>query len=122
MKETKRFEYGFVNTYESAYLGAKSLKGKILKHDPDNRELHLQFDKTLYGKYLGDRSHFEIKFVSVSTEITDCEILAYPVNPIGQELKFGARNGVVPTVLDAFCASMKNQFEASNTDSQLDSS
>ena len=117
MKETKRFKYGFVNTYESAYLGAKSLKGKILKHDPDNRELHLQFDKTLHGKYLGDRSRFEIKFISVSTEITDCEILAYPVNPIGQELRFGARNGVVPKVLDAFYASMVNQFEASNTNS-----
>ena len=117
MKETKRFEYGYVDTYESAYLGAKSLKGKILKHDPDNRELHLLFDKKLHGKYLGDRSRFEIKFVSVSTEITDCEILAYPVNPICQELRFGARNGVVPKVLDAFCASMTNQLEASNTDS-----
>ena len=115
VKETKRFEYGYVDTYESAYLVAKSLKGKILKHDPDNHELHLQFDKILHGKYLGDRSRFEIKFVSVSTEITDCEILAYPVNPIGQELRFGARNGVVPKVLDAFCTSMTNQFKVSDT-------
>ena len=116
VKETKRFEYGYIDTYKSAYLGAKSLKGKILKHDPDNHQLHLQFDKTLHGKYLGDRSRFEIQFVLVSTEITDCEILAYPVNPIGQELRFSARNGVVPKILDAFYTSMTNQFEASNTD------
>ena len=117
VKETKRFEYSYIDTYESAYLSAKSLKGKILKHDPDNGELHLQFDKILHGKYLGDRSRFEIKFISVSTELTDCEILAYPVNPIGQELRFGARNGVVPKVLDAFCSSMLNQLEVSDTDS-----
>ena len=117
VKETKRFEYGYVDTYKSAYLGAKHLKAKILKHDPDNGELHLQFDKKLYGKYLGDRSRFEIKFVSLSPEMTGCEILAYPVNPIGQELRFGARKGVVPKVLNAFCELMINQLKTSNTDS-----
>lgn len=100
-KESKTFDFPYIDTYKSVYLSIMALKGKILLHEPDNKRLHAQMDKKLYGKYLGDRSRLEIEFTANSDEETTLEIVAYPVNPVGQKLMFGAREGVIPKVLEA---------------------
>lgn len=107
---TQTFPYPFADTYKSAYNSVKALKGKILKQDPEKRIMHIQFDKKLYGKYLGDRSQFEIQFSEGDGPETTLTILAYPVNPIGQKLMFGQRKGVIPAVSEAFYAEMEKRL------------
>ena len=109
---TKTFPHSFADTYRSAYNSAKAIKGKILKHDPEKRIMNIQFDKKLYGKYLGDRSRFEIQFSEGDGPETTLTILAYPVNPIGQRLMFGQREGVIPAVSSAFYEEMQKRLSA----------
>ena len=109
---TKTFSHPFADTYRSAYNSAKVLKGKILKHDPKKRTMNIQFDKKLYGKYLGDRSRFEIQFSEGDGPETTLTIVAYPVNPIGQRLMFGQREGVIPAVSTAFYDEIQKRLSA----------
>ena len=112
VKVEKTFDQSFTNTYKSLYLSVKLLKGKILVNKPEKKRLEAQMDKTLYGVVLGDRSRFEIDFVEESENQTKLLITAYPVNPIGQKLMFGARKGVIPKVMDALFNEMEKKFEA----------
>lgn len=97
----KTYEQSYADTYKAAQLSIKAMKGKILEAKPEKNHLKAQMDKKLYGKYLGDRSHLIIEFVSDDENTTTLKIEAYPVNPIGQPLMFGAREGVIPRVLEA---------------------
>ncbi|KAA3646519.1 MAG: hypothetical protein DWQ07_09920 [Chloroflexi bacterium] len=108
---TKTFNYPYIDVYKSLYLSVEAMKGKILVHDPDNQRFEAQMDKKLYGKYLGDRSRLEISFDTESEEQTALLITAYPVNPIGQKLMFGARKGVIPRVLEALQTEMESRLE-----------
>ncbi len=78
---------------------ALSLGGKVLSHDKVAQLLIIQMDKKMEGKVLGDRSKLEIKYSTPTGESTQVEVLAYPLNAVGQKLMFGARPGVVQTVL-----------------------
>ena len=109
---TKTFSHSFTDTYKSAFYGAKAMKGKILKHDPEKKFMHIQFDKKLYGKYLGDRSRFEIQFSEGDGPETTLTIVAYPINPVGQKLMFGQREGVIPAVSEAFYDEMQKRLTA----------
>jgi len=107
---TKTFSHSFTDTYKSAYNGAKAIKGKILKHDPKKGLMHIQFDKKLYGKYIGDRSRFEIQFSKEEGPETTLTILAYPINPIGHKLMFGQRKGVIEAVSRALYDEMQKRL------------
>jgi hypothetical protein len=108
--DTKIYAYSFEDTYKAAYLSVKAMKGKILKHDLENRRLHAQMDKKLYGKVLGDRSKLEISFSTEAGGETKMSILAFPLDAIGNKLMFGARKGVVETVLAAFYAEVDKRL------------
>lgn len=110
VKVTKTFEHPFDDTYKSVHQSVEAMKGKVLLSDPDNRHFEAQMDKKLYGKYLGDRSRLEIDFVNESDDATMLAITAYPVNPIGQKLMFGARKGVIPRVLESLYAEMEQRL------------
>lgn len=112
VKVEKTFDHPFTDTYKSVYLSVKVLKGKVLVHKPDKKHLEAQMDKKLYGAVLGDRSKFEIDFVEENENQTRLMITAYPVNPIGQKLMFGARKGVVQRVMEALFNEMEKQFAA----------
>lgn len=81
---------------------AVALGGKILSHDETGKVLNIQMDKKLQGRVLGDRSKLEIKYSSPTEESTQLDILAYPLDVVGRKLMFGARPGVVQTVLKVF--------------------
>ena len=81
---------------------AVALGGKVLSHDETGKVLNIQMDKKLQGRVLGDRSKLEIKYSSPTEESTQLEILAYPLDVVGRKLMFGARPGVVQTVLKVF--------------------
>lgn len=106
----KTFEQPLAATYKAAQASVKAMKGKLLVDKPGDNRLEAQMDKKLYGKYLGDRSRLEIDFVSNDESSTTLKITAFPVNPIGQPLLFGARDGVVPRILEALYDEMEQRF------------
>ena len=110
---SKTFAHSYADTYRSAFQSAKELKGKILKQDAKAGILHIQFDKKLRGKYLGDRSRFEIQFSQGDAPQTTLTILAYPVNPIGQKLMFGQRKGVIEAMSAAFYEEIQKRLAPS---------
>jgi hypothetical protein len=98
---SKQFKYPFEKVYEAACLSAEAMGAKILKNDAANKRLQIKVDKKLYGKILGDRSMLEVVF-SAEAGGTKVDVMGYPLNAVGQKLMFGARKGVVETVLAAF--------------------
>ncbi|MEK6221352.1 MAG: hypothetical protein N2D54_03805 [Chloroflexota bacterium] len=113
VRKTISLDASFEETYKSVYLSVQALKGKFLIHEPENLRLHVQMDKKLYKKILGDRSQLEIEFVSESKNKTTLNIIAFPVNPIGQKLMFGARKGVIPQVLEALETETQKRLDES---------
>lgn len=99
---SKIFSHPFKKMYEAACFSIKPMGGKILKNDPANKFMQAQMDKKLYGKVLGDRSMLEVTFSTEADGSTRMDVLVYPLNAVGQKLMFGARKGVVETVLAAF--------------------
>lgn len=113
-ESTRIYKQSFEEVYESAYLSIKNMGGKILKHDPGNKQLHAQMDKKLFGNVLGDRSKLEIQFTVGDGGETSIYIYAYPLNAVGQKLMFGARKGVVETVIKVFYNEMEKSLNPEN--------
>lgn len=109
-ESTRIYKQSLEEIYESAYLSIKSMGGKILNHDLEKKQLHAQMDKKLYGNVLGDRSKLEIQFTVSDGGETSIYIYAYPLNAVGQKLMFGARKGVVETVIAAFYDEMEKRL------------
>lgn len=101
VNSAKNYAYPLKKVYECAYLSIGAMGGKVTRHDVAGGRLQGQMDKKLYGKILGDRSLLDITLTEADGE-TRMAILAYPLNAINQKLMFGARPGVVQTVLAAF--------------------
>lgn len=109
VKLVKNYEVSTPLVIETCKKTALALGGKLISHDESGKILMIQMDKKLQGKVLGDRSKLEISYSSPSAESCQLNILAYPLNAVGQKLMFGARPGVVKTVLQVFF----DQVEAS---------
>ena len=95
------------STYAAAVSCIKAMKGKVQVDKPDAMHLEAKMDKKLNGVVLGDYSLLEIDFSSESDESTTVSITGYPVNVMGQPMKFGARPGVVAKVITALQAEME---------------
>jgi hypothetical protein len=108
---SKTFNFPFEKVYEAAYLSIKPMGGKVIKNDPANKLLYAQIDKKLYGKVLGDRSMLEVTFYTETDGITRMDVLAYPLNAVWQKLMFGARPGVVETVISALFTEIDKYLE-----------
>jgi hypothetical protein len=91
--------------------------GKVILHDIAGGRLQGQMDKKLYGKILGDRSLLDIRLTESNGE-TQLAILAYPLNAINQKLMFGARPGVVQTVLAAFHQEVEKRLAQNDSQTQ----
>ena len=81
---------------------AKELGGKLLKQNEEQGLVSVQMDKKLQGKVLGDRSQLDFTLKDTPEQGTEVSVLAFPLNAVGQKLLFGARKGVVDTVLEVF--------------------
>ena len=98
-KSSQSYPYPVDKVFAAAISSIQHMGGKVAKKDEKNGKLIAQMDKKLFGNYLGDRSQLEIQFMSENEEATRMEVLAFPLNAVGQKLMFGARPGVVETVL-----------------------
>lgn len=114
-ESTRTIKYPLKDVYQSAEYCVKYMGGKILKEDFENGILHAQMDKKLFGDYLGDRSKLEFQFTDEGDQGTKIYIFAYPLNAVGQKLMFGARKGVVETVIETFYREMEKHLQDSFT-------
>ncbi len=99
---SKTISYPLGQAFQAAKETITYMGGKILKENEEKGILHAQMDKKLFGDYLGDRSKLEIQFTDEGKGSTGISILAYPLDAVGQKLMFGARKGVVETILKTF--------------------
>jgi hypothetical protein len=74
--------------------------------------LDIQFNKTILGKVLGERTRMEVKICAVSPDETRLELLAYPLDALGRKLLFGVRKGVTQTVMNWFIAHTEHRLKA----------
>jgi hypothetical protein len=102
VKKVMIYPQTFEEVYKAAYLSIQGLGGKVIKHDLAGKQLFGQMDKKFKGELLGDRSQLEMTFSKDSESQTVVSMYAYPLNAIGQKLMFGARKGVVETVVAGF--------------------
>jgi hypothetical protein len=112
VKLTKTYEARTEKVISVCKNVAVELGGKVLSHDEAGKILKIQMDKKLQGKVLGDRSKLEIKCSSPTVESTQLDILAYPLDAVSQKLMFGARPGVVQTVLEVFFEQVEEKLKA----------
>ncbi len=105
--DTKTYEQSAENLQKAALAAVAALEGKIAKQNGDTTIV--KFHKTILGKVLGDRSHFELTIQPNGTG-SQLDVLAYPLNAVGQELKFGVRKGVTQTILSWLHAHIDHQL------------
>ncbi len=109
VRESKTYEKTQENVFQAAKKAIAGLEGKVLTEDAAAGTIQGQFDKKIHGKVLGDRSQILIGITSENSS-TKVDIEAYPINPVGQKLMFGARKGVVPTVVSWFWAHLEHNL------------
>lgn len=109
--EQKRYEQGVAAVYQAALGAIEGLQGQPTAQDPAAGTIKAKFSKTIHGKVLGDRTEM---IVAVSTDdagATELALEAYPINPVGQKLLFGARKGVTRTVVNWFFAHVEHRLK-----------
>lgn len=111
IQEEKTYPVSF-DELHTAVLGAvDGLEGKILKDNSDTGRLKAKFPKTILNNVLGDRTQLEIVFDKSSAAETKMALKIFPINPVGQELLFGARKGVPRKVLTWFIAHTEHRLK-----------
>jgi len=110
VKETRTYEQANDKAYQAALKAIAGLEGKVLSQDQTAGAIKGQFDKKIHGKVLGDRSEILIDVTSNGDGQSNVAIEAYPINPVGQKLMFGARKGVMPTVVGWFWAHLEHNL------------
>ena len=110
VRETKTYEQPENKVYQAAQKAIAGLEGKVLAEDTAAGTIQGQFDKKIHGKVLGDRSQILIAITSSDANQSAIAIEAYPINPVGQKLQFGARKGMVPTVVSWFWAHLEHNL------------
>lgn len=110
VKETKTYEQPQDKVYQAALKAIAGLEGKVLAEDMAEGSIKGQFDKKIHGKVLGDRSQILVAISGSGESSSTVAIEAYPINPVGQKLMFGARKGVVPMVVSWFWAHLEHHL------------
>lgn len=110
VKESRTYEKPKENSFQAAQKAIAGLEGKVLAEDAGAGTIKGQFDKKILGKVLGDRSQILVAVSSTDDGSATVAIEAYPINPVGQKLMFGARKGVVPTVVSWFWAHFEHNL------------
>jgi ATP-dependent Clp protease ATP-binding subunit ClpA len=109
INETKSYQQP-VSKVLAAVVGAVAgLEGKVVSQD--DAKVVAQFNKTIHGKVLGDRTQLTVVLNAASENETGISIEAYPLDAVGRKLMFGARKGVTRTVLDWFYAHVENRLK-----------
>lgn len=105
--DEKSFSFPQDKVLAAIQAAAAGLEGKIIHQE--GPEVHIKFNKTIHGQVLGDRSVIEVTMQDAG-DGTSLAVEAYPIDPVGQKLKFGARKGVTQKVLSWFWAHIEHNL------------
>ena len=98
------------DTVWTAALGAVSgLEGKVEEEDAQSHALQAKFDKKIHGQVLGDRTRLHVR-ITGNDGASQVEVEAYPIDPVGRKLMFGARKGVTAKVVGWFFAHLEHRL------------
>jgi len=110
IKEEKLYPQTMTAVFAAAVGAVAGLNGKVAKEDAAAGLVEAQFDKTIHGKVLGDRTRFYVRLQQASPEQITVSVEAYPIDAVGRQLMFGARKGVTRTVLDWYWAHLEHRI------------
>lgn len=108
--EEKGFAQSVGEVFTAAVGAVAGLQGKVAKEDSAVGLLEAQFDKTIHGKVLGDRTRLVVQVVADGSQ-TMLKVEAFPIDAVGRPLQFGARKGVARMVLDWYWAHVEHRLK-----------
>lgn len=110
IKQEKSYEKAAGVVYEAALKAVAGLEGEASRQKPESGEFEARFDKKILGKVLGERTYLGVKVNVSSAASSTIMIEAYPLDPVGRKLMFGARKGVTQTVVTWFFAHLEHHL------------
>jgi hypothetical protein len=110
VKESKTYAKPPAQVYQAAQKAVAGLEGKLLAEDPAAGTLTGQFDKKIHGQVLGDRTQVLVTVSAAGEDETAVAVELYPINPVGQKLMFGARQGVPQKVTAWYWAHLEHNL------------
>ncbi len=111
IKQEKSYEKNAGAVYAAALKAVAGLEGELSRQMADSGELEARFDKKILGKVLGERTFLTARVSARSETSSSISIEAYPLDPVGRKLMFGARKGVTQTVVTWFFAHLEHHLE-----------
>lgn len=110
VKEEKSYEKTSEAVFNAAIKAIGGLEGKLSKQDAASGSLEANFDKKILGKVLGERTYLSVQVKPGPAGGSSIAIEAYPLDPVGRKLMFGARKGVTQTVVTWFFAHLEHHL------------
>ena len=108
--DNKQYAVSAETLRQATLAAVAALEGKVEKDDASTGEIVVKFNKTILGKVLGDRTHFELTVLE-SADGAQLDVTAFPLDAVGRKLHFGARKGVTKTVLSWLHAHTDHQLK-----------
>lgn len=114
INDTKAYTISAESLYAAAMTAVTNLEGKLESQDADAGTIVVKFHKTILGKVLGDRTHFELT-IRPNDEGSELDVMGYPLDAVGRKLQFGGRKGVAQTVLSWIHAHIDHNLKSANS-------
>ncbi len=110
VKTSKSYDAPASAVFQAALGAISGLEGKVVRQEIGQGQIEATFDKKILGKVLGDRTHILVGVNQGAANQSVVTVDAYPLDAIGRQLKFGARPGVVETVVSWFFAHLEKHL------------
>ncbi len=111
MKQEKSYEKTAEAVYAAALKAAGGLEGQVSNQKTGEGAFEIRFDKKILGNVLGERTFMSVKVSpNPAGGGSTIAIEAYPLDPVGRKLMFGARKGVTQTVVTWFFAHLEHNL------------
>ncbi len=108
--DSKTYPNSPQSLFVASLTAVTNLEGKVQNEDADSGDISVNFHKSIHGKVLGDRSHFDLE-IRPNGDGSELSITGYPLDAVGQPLKFGARKGVTRTILSWIYAHIDHNLQ-----------
>jgi hypothetical protein len=110
INESLKLENPVESVFEAALGAIEGLEGKVESQDAAAGAITVFFNKRILGQTLGDRTRMIVS-MAAEGDGTKVDIEIFPLDAIGQKLKFGARKGVSRKVLSWFIAHLQHRLK-----------
>ena len=110
IQQEKSYDKTAGAVYAAALKAAAGLEGQVSGQKPETGEFEIRFDKKILGNVLGDRTFMSVKVSANDAAGSTIAVEAYPLDPVGRKLMFGARKGVTQTVVTWFFAHLEHHL------------